>query len=298
MDEALLLRNRFKYFKMIFISMNRDNFISMDAIRFGLNGLEKNKRFFMILAIIVSVLYHMPTLISKYFFKFQILDGTDLSEISAGLLMIFVFMIIYLIVELGLLRIALKFKDNKAVEFKDLFGGYHFLPKYLLATIIFFLIVTLPYCIIIFLSILLGREASEEYILLAAMLVTLGAAAYLHLKYQLFGYFIVDRGSGPIESLKQSSRMTRGNLKNLLIFWIEMGLVIGFISAIASIVIEIPVTMILVIVSEDFAAMSGDFVSSTISLFVAVPLTKLATADIYRRLEELSDEAVHRTIRR
>jgi len=298
MDEALLLRNRFKYFKMIFISMNRDNFISMDAIRFGLNGLEKNKRFFMILAIIVSVLYHMPTLISKYFFKFQILDGTDLSEISAGLLMIFVFMIIYLIVELGLLRIALKFKDNKAVEFKDLFGGYHFLPKYLLATIIFFLIVTLPYCIIIFLSILLGREASEEYILLAAMLVTLGAAAYLHLKYQFFGYFIVDRGSGPIESLKQSSRMTRGNLKNLLIFWIEMGLVIGFISAIASIVIEIPVTMILVIVSEDFAAMSGDFVSSTISLFVAVPLTKLATADIYRRLEERSDEAVHRTIRR
>lgn len=270
----------------------------MDAIRFGLNGLEKNKRFFMILAIIVSVLYHMPTLISKYFFKFQILDGTDLSEISAGLLMIFVFMIIYLIVELGLLRIALKFKDNKAVEFKDLFGGYHFLPKYLLATIIFFLIVTLPYCIIIFLSILLGREASEEYILLAAMLVTLGAAAYLHLKYQFFGYFIVDRGSGPIESLKQSSRMTRGNLKNLLIFWIEMGLVIGFISAIASIVIEIPVTMILVIVSEDFAAMSGDFVSSTISLFVAVPLTKLATADIYRRLEERSDEAVHRTIRR
>lgn len=271
---------------MMFISMNRDDFISIDAIRFGLNGLEKNKRFFMVLAIIVSVLYHLPILISKYFFKFQIQEGTDLSDISAGLLMIFVFMIIYLIVELGLLRIALKFKDNKAAEFKDLFGGYHYLPKYLLATIIFFLIVTLPYCTVIFLSILLGREASEEYILLAAMLVTLAAAAYLHLKYQFFGYFIVDRGSGPIEALKQSSRMTRGNLKNLLIFWIEMGLVVGFISAIASIVIEIPVTMILVIVSEDFAAMSGDFVSSTASLFVAVPLTKLATADIYRRLEE------------
>lgn len=36
--------------------------------------------------------------------------------------------------------------------------------------------------------------------------------------------------------------------------------------------------------SVSFAAMSGDFVSSTVSLFVAVPLTKLATADIYRRL--------------
>ena len=64
-----------------------------------------------------------------------------------------------------------------------------------------------------------------------------------------------------------------------------MGLVVGFVSVIAGIVIEISVTMILVIVSEDFAAMSGDFVSSMVSLFVAVPLTKLATADIYRRLE-------------
>jgi hypothetical protein len=79
--------------------------------------------------------------------------------------------------------------------------------------------------------------------------------------------------------------MTKGVLKNLLIFWIEMGLVIGFVSAIASIVVEIPVNMILGPVSESFAAMAGDFISSTVSLFVAVPLTKLAMADIYRRLE-------------
>ena len=43
--------------------------------------------------------------------------------------------------------------------------------------------------------------------------------------------------------------------------------------------------MILVPVSESLAAMASDFISSTASLFVAVPLIKLATADIYRRLE-------------
>jgi hypothetical protein len=274
---------------MIFICMNRDDFISIDAIRFGLNGLEKNLRFFIVLAIIVSVLYHLPFLISKYFFKFRIPDGTHLTmDIFVGLLMVFIFIIIYLIVELGLLRIALKFKDNKAVEFKDLFAGYHLLPKYLLATIIFYLIITLPYFTTIFLSMLLGKETSEDYILVAAMLISLVAAVYLHLKYQFFGYFIADRGSGPIEALKQSGTMTKGVLKKLLIFWIEMGLVIGFVSAIASIVsiiVEIPVTMILVLVSENLAANAGDFVASTVSLFVAVPLTKLATADIYRRLE-------------
>ena len=276
--------------------MNRDDFISIDAIRFGLNGLEKNLHFFIVLAIIVSLLYHLPFLISKYFFKFQIPDGTHLtSDIFVGLLMVFVFIIIYLIVELGLLRIALKFKDNKPVEFKDLFGGYHLLPKYLLATIIFYLIITLPYFTTIFLSMLLGKETSEDYILVPAMLISLAAAVYLHLKYQFFGYFIADRGSGPIEALKQSGRMTKGVLKNLLIFWIEMGLVIGFVSAIASIVagivVEIPVAMILVPVSESLAAMASDFISSTVSLFVAVPLTKLATADIYRRLEWRSPAA-------
>jgi len=271
---------------MIFISMNRDDFISIDAIRFGLNGLEKNLRFFITLIIIVSVLYNIPVLIIKYYLKFQTLDSTPRSQdLFVGLVMLFVFLIVYFVVELGLLRIALKFKDNKEVEFKDLFKEYHLLPRYLLATIIFYLILTLPYYPTIFLSMLLAKGSSEEYILVAAILITLVAAAYLHLKYQFFGYFIVDRGSGPIEALKQSSRMTRGNMKNLLIFWIEMGLVIGFISAIASIVIELPVTMLLAIVSEDFAAISGDFVSSTVSLFVAVPLTKLATADIYRRLE-------------
>ncbi|MDD1760271.1 MAG: hypothetical protein LUQ44_06665 [Methanothrix sp.] len=106
------------------------------------------------------------------------------------------------------------------------------LPKYLLATIIFYLIITLPYFTTIFLSMLL--ETSEDYILVPPMLISLAAAVYLHLKYQFFGYFIADRGSGPIEALKQSGRMTKGVLKNLLIFWIEMGLVIGFVSAIAS----------------------------------------------------------------
>ena len=272
--------------------MNRDDFLSIDAIRFGLNGLQKNFRFFLALMIIVSVIYHLPVLISKYFYKFHIPDGTPLtSDIFVVLMMVFVFMIVYFIVELGLLRIALKFKDNKEVQFTDLFREYHLLPKYILSTIVFYLILTLPYYPTIFLSMFLDRETSEEYILIAAIPITWAAAAFLHLKYQFFGYFIVDRGCGPIEALKQSGRMTQGILKNLLIFWIEMVLVIGFVSAMASIVVEIPVTMILVLVSEDFAAMSGDFVSSTVSLFVAVPLTKLATADIYRRREWRSPAA-------
>jgi len=57
---------------MIYAHMNRDDFISIDAIRFGLNGLQNNFRFFLVLMIIVAVLYNLPSLITTYFFKFQI----------------------------------------------------------------------------------------------------------------------------------------------------------------------------------------------------------------------------------
>ena len=79
------------------------------------------------------------------------------------------------------------------------------------------------------------------------------AAVYLFLKYQFYGYLIVDRGLGPIEALQQSGRLTEGVLKNLLIFWVEIGLAIGVALAMVSIFIEIPVAIILGLISEDLA---------------------------------------------
>jgi len=54
-------------------------------------------------------------------------------------------------------------------------------------------------------------------------LIILAAVVYLFLKYQFYGYVIVERVSGPLEALKESSRLTEGMLKNLFIFWLEIG---------------------------------------------------------------------------
>lgn len=201
--------------------------------------------------------------------------------------------IIYLTVELGLLRIALNFKDNNTAGFKELFGGYPLLIKYLVATMIFASIVILPF---FFLSLagafLLNQGTSKTIIFIIAFLIILAAAVYLFLKYQFYGYLIVDRGLGPIEALQQSGRLTEGILKNLLIFWLEIGLGIALALAMVSIFIEIPLAIILTIISEDLAPMAGDLVSSAINLFIMVPITKLATADIYRRLERRSATTV------
>lgn len=271
---------------MIYLYMNRDDFLSIDAIRFGLDGLQKNFRFFAVLMIIVAVLYNLPSLIVTYFFKFQILDGAlSLNDPRILISQAIVSMIIYLSVELGLLSIALKFRDNAAVGFRDLFREYPLLIKYLAASIIFWLMIMLPFLLIEAVGAFLKKETTESLIFTIALLISLVPAAYLFLKYQFYGFFIVDRASGPLEALRQSGKITEGALKNLFIFWLEMILGIGVALAMVSIFVEIPVGIILRLASEDLAPLAGGLVSSAIRLFIIVPLTKLATADIYRRRE-------------
>jgi len=277
---------------MIYFYMDRDDFISIDAIRFGLDTLGKNLLFFIVLMIIVAILYNIPNLIEAYFSIFQIPDGTSFMETGlTSLLTIFVSIIIYLIVELGLLRIALKFKDIKKAEFKDLFRGYSLLIKYLLATLIFGLMISVPFLLAIAVGTIADRGTFYMIIYIIALIIAMVAAAFLHLKYQFYGYFIVDRRCGPLEALQHSGKATKGVLKNLLIFWLEMILVIAFALFTVSIFIEIPVGLILQFISEDLAPLAGGLVNSAIRLFIILPLTKLATADIYRRLEWRSQAA-------
>ena len=190
--------------------------------------------------------------------------------------------------ELGLLRIALNFRDNGKAQLSDLFSEYPKLIKYLLASALFGLMLIIPFWFIIFaMPIMEAREygAAGTVISIILSLIVLVAIVYLFLKYQFYGYIIVDRGSGPLEALKESGRLTEGILKNLFIFWLEIGLGIAIALATVSIFIELPLYAILGIISEDLAPLAGDIVSSAIQLFIMVPITRLAMADIYRRLE-------------
>jgi hypothetical protein len=273
--------------------MSRDDFISIDAIRFGLNGLQNNFRFFLVLMIIVAVLYNLPTLITTYFFKLQIQDGTlSFQKLIILILQALISIIIYLTVDLGLLRIALKFRDNATVEFMDLFREHKLLLKYLVSSIIFYMMIVLPFFIISAASALPDRGTTEKIVFVIAFLISLAAAAYLFLKYQFYGYFIVDRGSGSLEALRLSGRITKGVLRNLFIFWLEIGLCISFALGMVSIFVGILISAIMEYALEGFVPGAGDIVSSAINLFIAVPIIKLATADIYRRLEWRAPAAV------
>lgn len=280
---------------MIYVIMNRDDFLSIDAIRFGWNGLWKNVRFFVIIMVIMAVLLNLPALLADYVFHLEEPNETiSAQDALIRFLPSILSLIIFLTLELGLLRIALNFEDKGKAELSDLFREYPKLIKFAVASILFGLMIILPRSFISFGGALL--EAGDygtagAIISLILSLIILVAIIYLFLKYQFYGYVIVDRGSGPIEALKESGRLTEGILKNLFLFWLELGFVIAVIQfavIIAVGIIEIPVTMILYGISEDLASLTVSIISSAVSLFAGVPIIMLATADIYRTLERRS----------
>jgi uncharacterized membrane protein len=266
----------------------------MEAVDFGWNGLKKNVLFFVKLMIIVTVLYTLPSVVWGIFFESFIPNGVPSTE---GFLLMAIppaiaSMIIYLTVELGLLKIALSFRDNKTPEFKDLFRGYPLLTNYLAASIIYGLMIGVGPILLSAGVFILGPNVSPVLIIPVALIFFV-LAVYLSLKYQFYGYLIVDKGMGPIEALQKSGKLTKGALENLFEFWFELYCGIAVIAIILGVLIAIPVGVLVAFMSKDlfllpnFAATANLF-SVFIKLLVIVPITKLATAYIYRALEARS----------
>jgi uncharacterized membrane protein len=241
-------------------------FDPMQPIRFGWNTFRDNLQFFVILMIIVGVLYNIPELIFTVAFSMdeEIAQSASIEPLLLIILpMAIVSMIIYMIIELGLLQIALRFHDGKTTNLKSLFEGYPFFLNYLIASIIYGLMVAVGLVLLIIPGI------------------------YLGLKYQFYGYAIADKGLGPIDALKESGRMTEGAKQNLLIFWLTLYCGIIVIMIAAMIFIGAPLGIVTAMISTDLLPLfssAANLVSSIASLLIIVPITKLATADIYRIL--------------
>jgi uncharacterized membrane protein len=268
--------------------MTQEIFAPMDAIRFGWDGLKKNLRFFVILMIIVAaVSYALPALIVPPFFAFLHPVGTpSLGIFLMAIPLAIIIMAIDITVELGLLKIALGFRDDKTPQIEDLFKSYPLLLNYLAASIIYGLMIAGGFIILSAGPFILGQGAGIGMIAIALILILLGV--YLSLKYQFFGYLIVDRGMGPIEALQQSGRLTEGALKNLFVFWLELycGIIVIFIFLSISMTSLVSVLAFLMpkVIIPTFSAVAN-LVFPIINLLVILPITKLATAYIYRALE-------------
>ena len=171
--------------------------------------------------IIVAGLYAIPSLIGMIFsphYDDLSQAPTNSPEIILIIVVTIVAVAINITVEMGLLKIALSFRDNVMPEIKDLFRSYPLMLNYLAASIIYGLMIVGGFVLLAAGNFFLGGGLGVGQVIL--LLGWFLLAIYLALKYQFFGYLIVDKGMGPIEALQQSSKLTACALKPLLIFWL------------------------------------------------------------------------------
>ena len=193
-----------------------------ETVKFGWKTMKSNLLFFIGILLLSWIVVAVP----------QIIAGLVIEKVVfLGLIFYIVYIILYCVVSMGLMKISLKFCDNEKGTIGDLFSCFHLFFKYLLSSILFILIIFGGMILLIFPAVIWG------------------------IKFCLYPYFIVEKGMGPVEALKASSRTTMGAKWELLGF----GFVVGVINTIGVLCL-------------------------LIGLFATVPITLVAVALVYRKL--------------
>jgi len=203
--------------------MMTQKFSRSEAIQFGWNAMKNNLGFFIVILIISGLI------LGGLDFATRLLQKEDNYNLYV-ILNIF-WWILSIIIEMGLIKIALKFYDKQKNEFSNLFSCYPLLLKYLLSSILYTLIV------------------------LTGIIMLVIPGIIWAIKYQFYGYFIVDKNLGPIEALKKSSEITESAKWDLFVF----GLLLGGINLLGALFL-------------------------LVGLFATVPTAMVAMAFVYRKL--------------
>ena len=166
---------------------------------------------------------------------------------------------------LGMLRICLNLIYNKDGDFSQLFGSFHLLIPYLLASLItlsILLLVAAPGTIL-----LLSSISSDLDMLQAAetwggvsttipVLIIIIPLVYISLRLQFYDYFLVDGESNIVEAVKKSMAITKGYVMELFL--------LGAVMSIIVLVSIIPLGA---------------------GLFISIPLATMVNTYIYQKLK-------------
>ena len=120
---------------------------------------------------------------------------------------------------LGMLRIALNINKINEATLKDLFSSFHMLIPYVLATIIFLIImllVALPgtALFVMFISSDWDTITALEWLnsgtMFTFVLFIIVPVAYASIRLQFYDYFLIDNECSILESITNSAKITKG----------------------------------------------------------------------------------------
>ncbi len=203
-------------------SSSKPHFSKKEAISLGFKLAKKNIIFFIGIFVIVVI-------ISSVSSGIQISLALEKQPMLYILLNVASF-IVNAVIGIGLIKITLEFIDKKKPKFSDLFYLKP-LVNFILGSLIRGVITVIGFILLIIPGIIFS------------------------IRLQYVTYLIVDKNLPPVQAVKKSWEMTKGNVWNLFFFTILLFLV-NVLGAILLLV----------------------------GLFITVPLTMLATTFVYRKL--------------
>jgi|TARA_B100001964_G_C14149258_1_gene561231 uncharacterized membrane protein len=197
--------------------MSKNYFSKKEALTFGYNSFKKNYKLLILVVVFLLIIANVPEVGMGMF------DGKELPFIMTISLFIIglVFWALEVILSMGLIRISLKLLHEKKAVFVDLFHDINHFLDYIVASILYILATA------------------------AGLILLIVPGIIFMVRFQYFGFFIIEKKFGPVESLKASWHVTDGVVINILLFNILLILinVLGAIVFVVGLLVSIPVSM-------------------------------------------------------
>lgn len=192
--------------------MEPQRFTIGEAVRYGWDIMKKNFAFFIVFILIAWVVQAIPGGLQAW-----------LGRNNVGLNVVFsvIGYIVGLFVGMAYIKISLRLSAGEQADFHDLYSAYPHLWNYFLGMILFTLIV------------------------IGGLILCVIPGIYWGVKYQFFGYFIIDQERTPTNALTRSGQVTRGVKGYLFLFNLaQLGIIIlGFLACVVGVLVAIPVNL-------------------------------------------------------
>ena len=166
---------------------------------------------------------------------------------------------------LGFLRISLNIINNQETSFFHLFGSFHMLIPYVLATIIYLaalIVAASPGIILLVMSAtsdlttISNTNPMGNWSTIFGIALIFVPVVYLSIRLQFYDYFLIDEECGVWKSIKKSADISKGYVLELFI-----------LGAVLSLIILISI------------------IPLGVGLIISIPLVTMATSYIYLKLK-------------
>jgi small-conductance mechanosensitive channel len=190
-----------------------------DAVSFGWDTMKNNISFFIIMIIILWVAAAIPSGLGSFSYRMSVGAAA-----GYGLVFGLISFVVGMFVNMAQIKVGLRFSKGETADFPDLYNEWPRFWDFLLGSILYALIV------------------------IGGLILLIIPGIYWAIKYQFYGYLIIDQGMGPMDAIKKSSELTDGVKWNLLVFWLALfGIyILGFLACCVGLLFAIPVIMVAV----------------------------------------------------